>query len=220
MAEDRIFVAPNATERNFFRGKANELAPQRDRIREEMGLTGFTVLFVGRLVEDLKGVESLLRACAAVDKDGDPLSVLLVGDGPDRHRYERIVNEEGLRSVRFFGTVEKEALCRYYAVADVLVLPSRSESWGFVLNEGMEFGLPLVVSDRVGAAPELLSDGENGFVVPVADVGALTSALRTVSKDPDLRRRMSEASRRIIEGFTPRRWAEGVLSALDAGRTT
>ena len=90
------------------------------------------------------------------------------------------------------------------------------------MNEGMEFGLPLIISDRVGAGPDLLPGGENGFVVPVGDVEAITQALRSLLKDPGLRRRMSEASKRIIEGFTPGRWAEGVLRAVDtvAGKNT
>jgi glycosyltransferase involved in cell wall biosynthesis len=215
MTHSRIFVAPNSADRVFFRGKADELAPYRQRIREEMGLKGFTVLFVGRLVESLKGVETFIRACAVLEKEGHCLSVLLVGDGPDKCRYERVVIEEGLRRTRFLGTLDQVTLCKTYTVADVLVLPSRSEVWGFVLNEGMEFGLPLIVSDAVGAAPDLVPGEENGTIVPVGDVGALASALRRLMEDEALRRRMSEASRRIIEDFTPRRWASGVVQAVD-----
>jgi glycosyltransferase involved in cell wall biosynthesis len=215
MSDSRIFVAPNSADRVFFRGKAEELAPHRERIREEMGLTDFTVLFVGRLVEDFKGVESLLRACSLLEKEGRCPSVLLVGDGPDKRRYESVAAEEGLRRVRFLGTLDQESLCRIYSAADVLVLPSRSEVWGFVLNEAMEFGLPLIVSDAVGATPDLVPGEENGTIVPVGDVGALASALRRLMEDEALRRRMSEASRRIIEDFTPRLWVKGVLEAVD-----
>jgi glycosyltransferase involved in cell wall biosynthesis len=214
MSHSRIHVAPNSADREFLRGKADELAPHRERFREEMNLTGFTVLFVGRLVEDFKGVESFIRACAVLEKEGRSLSVLLAGDGPDKRRYECLAVEEGLRGVRFLGTLDQAALCRIYTVADVLVLPSRSEVWGFVLNEAMEFGLPLVVSDAVGAAPDLVPDEVNGTIVPVGDAGALASALRSLMEDDTRRRRMSEASRRIIEEFTPRRWAKGVLEAV------
>jgi glycosyltransferase involved in cell wall biosynthesis len=220
MSDSRIFVAPNSADRVFFRAKADELAPHRERIREQMGLTGFTVLFVGRMVEDFKGVESLLRACAVLEKEGCSLSVILVGDGPDKRRYESVAAEEGLRRVRFLGTLDRESLCRIYSGADVFILPSRSEVWGFVLNEAMEFGLPLIVSDAVGANPDLVPSEENGTIVPVGDVGALAAALRRLMEDEALRRRMSEASRRIIEDFTPRLWAKGVLEAVDvvAGR--
>ena len=127
-----------------------------------------------------------------------------------------IAAEQGLKRVRFLGTLEQDALCKVYAAADVLVLPSRSEAWGLVLNEGMEFGLPVIASDSVGAVPDLLPEEENGFIVPVGDVKALGSALGRLMEDEALRRRMSEASRRIIEGFTPERWAKGVLRAVDA----
>jgi glycosyltransferase involved in cell wall biosynthesis len=216
MAKDRVFIAPNATDRGFFRNKADKLAPYREEIRRDMDLRDFVVLFVGRLVEDFKGVEIVLRACSILEKEGQRLSLLVAGDGPDRRRYERMVREEGLREARFLGNLDHEMLCGFYAVADVLVLPSRSEAWGFVLNEGMEFGLPLIVSDAVGAGPDLVPGGKNGFVVPVGDVGALASALRDLSTNQVLRRRLSEASRRIIEDFTPERWAKGVLRAVYA----
>jgi glycosyltransferase involved in cell wall biosynthesis len=211
----RVFLAPNTVDRNFFRCQSDALMPLRDRLREELGAQGLAVLFVGRLVEELKGVKSLIRACAALEKGGRRLSLLLAGDGPDRKRYEKIAAEEGLQHIRFLGTLEQKALCKVYAAADVLVLPSRSEAWGLVLNEGMEFGLPLIVSDAVGAAPDLLPEEENGFVVPVGDVKALESGLDRLISDEALRQRMSEASRRIIESFTPERWAKGVLRVVE-----
>lgn len=216
MAKDRVFLAPNTVDRAFFRRQADELVPYRERLREELGVRGFAALFVGRLVEGLKGVESLIRACSSLEKDGQRLSLLIAGDGPDRPRYERIVAEQSLKRVRFLGTLKQVDLCKAYAAADVLVLPSRSEAWGLVLNEGMEFGLPVIASDSVGAVPDLLPGEENGFIVPVGDVKALGAALGRLIVDEALHRRMSQASRRIIEGFTPERWAEGVLRAVDA----
>lgn len=95
------------------------------------------------------------------------------------------------------------------------MLPSRSEPWGFVLNEAMEFGLPLVVSEAVGAAPDLVRHGENGYVVPVGNVRALTDALAELARDEELRRRMGSASRALVKGFSPEGWARGVLRAVE-----
>ena len=149
------------------------------------GSATFTVLLVGRLVEGYKGV-------------GDPDRRLWPAR-PRRHRDHpadrrrrpggepptaRRPPAKGSADVRFLGTLDHEALCRAYAAADVLALPSRSEPWGFVLNEGMEFGLPLVVSEAVGAGPDLVEEGGNGFVVPVGDAGALAAALREPGRRP------------------------------------
>jgi glycosyltransferase involved in cell wall biosynthesis len=107
-----------------------------------------------------------------------------------------------------------EQLCRVYAASDIMVLPSRSEPWGFVLNEAMEFGLPLVVTDAVGAGPDLVRPGENGFIVPSGDEGELVKALEKLINDPGLRTSMGEASRRIVAHFSPENWAAGVVSAI------
>ncbi len=215
MPPERIFTAPNATDRDYFRGRAERLLPRRPALRRAAGLRRPAVLFVGRLVERYKGVASLLEAGARLERRGLAPTLLVAGEGPDEALYRRLAGELGLGDARFLGNLEHEELCRYYAMADVLVLPSRSETWGFVLNEGMEFGLPLVVSDRVGAGPDLVRPGENGFTVPAGDAAALAASLENLGRDEDLRRRMGAASRRIVEDFSPARWAAGARRAIE-----
>ncbi len=88
--------------------------------------------------------------------------------------------------------------------ADVFALLSRHEPWGVVVNEAAASGLPLLLSDRVGAAPDLLRDGENGFLVPVDDAPAAAEALRKLG-DAELRRRLGARSAEIARdwGYGP-----------------
>jgi glycosyltransferase involved in cell wall biosynthesis len=184
-------------------------------LRSEERLQEFVILFAGRLVDDMKGVSTLIKACGWLDKNGRSVSLLVAGDGPDRRSYQELGSREGLKDIRFLGTMGHPALCRYYAMADVFVLPSRSEVWGFVLNEGMEFGLPLVVSQAIGAGPDLVRHGENGFIFPIGDVSALAQHLMTLSDNESLRHRMGQVSRSIIENFSPENWANGVMQAIE-----
>ena len=214
MPAHRIFTAPNATDRGYFRERAERLLPQRTGLRREEGLKGLAALFVGRLVESLKGVSTLIKAAGLLQKAGEKVVLLLAGDGPDRKSYEEQIRVEGTKDVRFLGLLDHEKLCRYYALADVLVQPSRCEPWGFVLNEGMEFGLPLAVSEAVGAGPDLVREGENGFVFPVGDASSLACILQNFIKNEELRKEMGEASRTRIKKFSPENWAEGVVKAI------
>ncbi len=216
VTDGRIFTAPNSTDREYFRSEADRLLLRRQALKCESRLNGLVVLFVGRLVESLKGVSTLIKACARVEKEKDEVFLLIAGDGPDRKNYEKLIRAEGLNNFKFLGMLDHEQLCRYYATADVLVQPSRCEPWGFVLNEGMEFGLPMVVSSAVGAGPDLVKIGENGFTFPVGDVSSLACILQKLNKNESLRARMGNASRRIIEEFSPDHWARGVLTALQA----
>ena len=215
MSESRIFIAPNAADQHYYQGMAQKLLSLRESLRKEADVKEFTVLFVGRLEEAHKNVSTLIEACGILEQEGKPISLVLAGDGPDGEYYKGMTGKTRLKNVRFLGMLDRDTLCRYYAMADVLVLPSKSEPWGFVLNEAMEFGLPLVISEAVGAGPDLVVPGENGFVVPVGDVPTLASALQKLAEDTNLCKRMGETSRRMIQEFSPDRWAQGVLRALE-----
>ncbi len=216
MSPERIFIAPNAADREYFRGRADELIPLRESLRQQLGVGGVTILFVGRLVEEYKGVSALIEAFGKLYPRNPSLHLCIAGDGPERGRYEEAAARHGASNVHFLGMLDHGHLCRVYAAADIFVLPSYCEVWGFVLNEGMEFGLPMIVSEVVGAGPDLVRQGENGFVFPAGDAEALAGRLEILIKDEGLRRRMGEASRRIIEDFSPENWALGVKRAVDA----
>ena len=98
-----------------------------------------------------------------------------------------------------------ERIVERYVLADVFALLSRHEPWGVVVNEAAACGLPLVLSDRVGAAFDLLDDGRNGVLVPVDDVAAAAQAIRELAADPNRRRAMGAASREIVAewGYEP-----------------
>ncbi len=216
MAPDRIFFAPNATDRDFFRNRADSLFPRRPEIREEFGFSGVIILFVGRLVDEYKNVSFLIRAFDNLKNVDEKVNLVIVGNGPDRGKFEEMVKKRGISGVQFLGEMDHDQLCRVYAASDIMVLPSKCEPWGFVLNEAMEFGLPLVVTDRVGAGPDLVHPGENGFIVPSGDEAALVKALGKLINDPGLRTTMGQASRKIVEHFSPENWAAGVVSAIEA----
>src|SRR5205085_5919320 len=111
--------------------------------------------------------------------------------GPQRVTLER--KAEGTR-VRMLGELDEHRLAEAYVAADVFALLSTHEPWGVVVNEAAASGLPLVLSDRVGAARDLLRDGENGLLVPAGDTDAAADALRRLAADPEVRARMGARS--------------------------
>lgn len=113
--------------------------------------------------------------------------------------------KHSLDSVIFFGFRDRNEIKKYYATSDLLVLPSGRETWGIVVNEAMCFGLPVIASDQVGAARDLMRDGENGFVYPSGDVAALAARLQqVVDLTEEERRLMGLRSRRLIERWVKR----------------
>jgi glycosyltransferase involved in cell wall biosynthesis len=111
--------------------------------------------------------------------------LVIVGDGEERAALERQAAENGLEGVRFCGFRNQSELPRFFDMATVFVLPSRHEPWGLIVNEVMNAGRAVVVSDDVGCQPDLVEDGVEGCVFPVGDVAALTDALRRVLATPE-----------------------------------
>jgi glycosyltransferase involved in cell wall biosynthesis len=153
-----------------------------------------TVLSVARLAPE-KGLDVLLHAAARA-----AVKVVLVGGGPLRGSLEHLARSLGV-DARFAGVLPWESLVEEYVAADVFALLSRHEPWGVVVNEAAACGLPLVLSDRVGAAPDLLHDGENGILVPADDVEATAAALQRVGGDAELRARFGARSRELAAGW-------------------
>ena len=168
------------------------------------------VLSVARLAPE-KGLDVLVRAVAEA---GDPRLVLvLTGEGGERTRLETLANEAGVRLV-LTGDVEWERIVELYVAADVFALLSEREPWAVVVNEAAACGLPLVLSDRVGAAHDLLRDGENGSLVAAGDIDAAAKALRELAEDPERRRAQGARSRELARdwGYGPS--VEGFLEAV------
>lgn len=111
---DRVFVAPNATDGELFRLRAAQNLPRRRALREEFDLSAPSLLFVGRLVESMKDVATLLRAVAELERRKVKVTLSLAGDGPDRQSLEARATELGCRDVRFLGTLDHEELSRDY----------------------------------------------------------------------------------------------------------
>jgi glycosyltransferase involved in cell wall biosynthesis len=155
------------------------------------------------------------RADALTPSPHDDVLVLSVGrDVPDKgfDVLRRAAAEAAVRLEIVTGGLAEDELAQRYVDADVFALLSRHEPWGVVVNEAAASGLPLVLSDRVGAAYDLLRDGENGFLVPVDDADAAASALRKLT-DPELRRRQGERSRELVRGWDYDASVEAFLDA-------
>ncbi len=133
------------------------------------------VLFVGELVSR-KGVDILISAFSQSSKCKDR-RLLIAGAGSARAALEHIAIRLGLRTrVSFLGALSHTGVMEVMQQASVLVLPSRFDGWGFVVNEALSIGLPVIVTDQCGVA-EVVSHNGGGCVVPSEDVGALASAL-------------------------------------------
>lgn len=161
------------------------------------------LLSVGRLVPR-KGIDTVLQALPRLLAEFPDLCYRVAGDGPDRPRLEQMSRQLGVaHAVTFLGRVSQDDLPQVYRAAHIFVLPAREEiasveGFGIVFLEASASGLP-VVAARSGGAVEAVRHGETGLLVPPGDPDELCQALRTLIREPELRRRLGQAGRQRVE---------------------
>jgi glycosyltransferase involved in cell wall biosynthesis len=182
--------------------------PAAVRARIGVAADRFVVGWFGRMTA-VKRTDDLLDALAALRERGVDALLLLVGDGDDRERLERLAHGRGLaRSVLFLGY--QEDVARWYAACDAIVLTSANEGTPVTLIEGLAAGRP-VVATRVGGVPDVVDDGVTGFLVRAGDTHAVAERLALLASDPELRRRMGdEGRRRVLERYAVGRLVDDV----------
>ncbi len=183
--------------------------------RAALGLRGDAriVLSVGRLSKE-KGHADLIRAMAHVRRTLDQSAVLvLVGDGPEQAKLERLCRELGLADVvRLAGY--RDDVAPYYEAADIFALSSYSEGSPNVLLEAMDYGVPIVAT-RVGGVGEMIRHGEEGLLVRSGDAEDLARGIVTLISSPDLQIALSSAARRSLVAYAPATYYAGVSSLCE-----
>ena len=179
-----------------------ELTParrSRAEVRAALGLDGRVVGVNVASFFPVKAQDILVRGTAELKKTGAPVTVLFVGDGGERPLVEKLAGDLGLDSVdlRFLGF--RNDVADLLAASDFFVLPSRSEGFPMSILEAMSHRLP-VVCTPVGGNPELVTDGEHGYLVPVDDVPALAAAMGKLVADEAHRRKLGQAGHARVEG--------------------
>lgn len=218
LPSERIFFTSNAVDNAFFRNGAAAARRTPQAWRHLPGLGDPTPFFLtsNRFVKR-KNLDGLLDAYARYrDGTAQPWRLLLLGDGAERSRLEAIVEERSIGGVTFCGFRQIEELPAYYGLASAFVHPTWLDQWGLVINEAMATGLPVVVSDRSGCAPDLVHEGRNGFAFDPADPEALPRLLARLAATPASERHlMGKRSQEIVARWAPERFAEGLWQAAE-----
>jgi glycosyltransferase involved in cell wall biosynthesis len=188
-------------------------ARNRSEFRRRHGIpdrAGTVFLYLGRL-EPFKGIQDLFDAFIRLRAQRNDVELIVAGSGS----LDMFVRDaaSSLRSVLYLGHLSGERVWEAYCAADVLVLPSRREPWGLVVNEAMAAGLPAIVSEDVGCADDLVHHGVTGMIVRAGASNSLHSALLKLADNPAQRIRMGERARELISGWTLAEEARIIASA-------
>jgi glycosyltransferase involved in cell wall biosynthesis len=214
---EQIFRVPIMLDQAFWRARENR-TEVRALMRAELGLENeFAVMYVGKFYST-KRPDDLIAALEIINERKTTkrrVTMMFAGDGETRAALEQRARRSNLPA-RFLGFVNVDQLPRMYCAADALAHPASNECYGAITVEAAVCGLPLVLSDRVGAigTTSIARPGENTLVYPCTDVKALATAIEKLANDPDLVSRTSGASLRFSEDHDGRMSVGNTLRAI------
>ena len=218
VAEQKLVFSPCCVDTAAFDLTPEARARLRAATRERLGIgdTEHLILFSGKLTER-KAPDLLLRAVASLPPEVRcRMTVAFLGSGELQAKLSELAATPPEVATRFLGFQNQTQLSPYYHAADLLVLPSlHSETWGLVVNEALHHGVPCVVSEAVGCAPDLVEPGVTGEIAATGSAESLAAAIQralALIGRPGVR----ERCRLKVSGYTVEKAAQGIAEAYRA----
>jgi glycosyltransferase involved in cell wall biosynthesis len=191
---DKVQLIPNGVDVEKFN-------PNLDgsHIRKELGIEGCTVVFSLRRHEPKYGLEYLIRAASIVTGKRNDVLFVIGGDGSLRQYHEQLAVKLGVKGrIMFTGKIPQNEVPYYYAMSDIVVVPSLQEAFGLVVSEALACGKP-VIGTNLGGIPDQIIDGYNGFLVRSRNPKEIAEKILWLIGDPNEARRMGINGRKFVE---------------------
>ena len=179
--EDKIFRCHYVVDNDFFRQQYLRSKENISVLRETLGLEKNrpVILYASKFITRKYPID-LLNAYLHLPSENRPY-LLFIGTGETMDEVIKAADNNS--DIRFLGFKNQSELPDYFALADVLVLPSKRENWGLIVNEAMNAECAIIVSDEVGCGIDLIKHGKNGFIFEARDVNALSQYLKEITSD-------------------------------------
>jgi glycosyltransferase involved in cell wall biosynthesis len=210
---ERVSMTLDTVDNDWWLAQAD--AVNREEAREQLGFQSHEqiILFCAKL-QPWKRPMDLLRAFASAAIQNTKL--VFAGDGAQRAELEKEASAQKIsNNVRFLGFVNQSQLPKLYKSADLMVIPSRYEPFGLVVNEAMLCSCPVIASDRVGAVRDLITHGETGYVYPCDDTNALAALLQSALGNPAQLQSVRQNALQRIQTWTPQASADALVQAVE-----
>lgn len=211
--DKKMFLIPCAVDNDFFRYERGKYLNKNDVIKSELGIPSdnFVILFSSRFTTRKRPLD-LIEAVAKMNCQN--ITLLFVGDGIERENMERLIAKYCLHAV-FTGFQGQLKLPMYYSIADIFVLVSDYDASPKSLNEALNFELPIIVTDFVGTAKDLVKNGENGFIVKTRDINEISNRIKFVLNNKKIAAEMGKKSLEISDEWSIDNDVVGVENAVN-----
>ncbi|MCB9307755.1 MAG: glycosyltransferase family 4 protein [Lewinellaceae bacterium] len=203
VAEEKLIFSPFSVDNERFQELLPENAQEKKRIRQNLSLPleDVIIMYSGKFMSIKRPVD-VINAFMQIDTNKYNCSLVFMGDGELRKELENIIEKHKLKNVIITGFINQNTIPQYYAASDIFIMASEYESWGLSVNEAMNLGLPVIVSNEVGCAEDLVKPGVNGYIYPCGDVQRLAEKIHQLIVDKPLRHKMGKQSLQIVNQYS------------------
>ena len=151
---------------DYFINKSDNFSnDDKTQFKKMLGITTQKVIFFNGQLIERKGIFELLQGFRMYQEKHNDITLLILGRGMEKEKMQAIVTSQNIQNIVFADFVPYEDVYKFYSISDMLILPSREEAWGLVLNEAMACGLPIISTYETGAVDDLIEEGKNGYVI-------------------------------------------------------
>jgi 1,2-diacylglycerol 3-alpha-glucosyltransferase len=220
MSSEHIFTGYDVVDNDHFAQGADAARTAAEQARASLGLPQPFFLACARFVHK-KNLDRLMEAYALYRRRAGQSAwhLVILGDGKLRAALENQRDSLSLPGrVHLPGFKQYDELPSWYGLASTFILASIAEQWGLVVNEAMASGLPVLVSNRCGCAPDLVEEGANGFTFDPNQIESLADLMLEMSGGGSDLHAMGQASRAIISHWTPGTFATRLMQAVQVAR--
>ncbi len=209
----KIYKTQYCVDENFFsEKKINKL--KLNKIKKKIGIKKKKIfLFVGKLIErkgfeDIQNIAMLIKNNHKIYKK---LIFLIIGTGEKLEKFKKFIKNNKIENFKFLGFKNQKELIYYYKLSNFLILPSRYETWGLVVNEAMSLGTPCIVSDNCGCANDLVIHNKNGFIYKEGNYHSLFKIINNTFSKNFKYDEMKKFTYKKIKKFTTHQTVEKIL---------
>ena len=199
--ENKMLPIPCAVDNDFFQSERKKYLGKEKEIRKELGIdeNDFVIVYVSRFNKN-KNIETLIKSVGIINNKN--ISLLLVGDGSEMNNLKLLSKKYNVKSI-FVGFKNQNEIPKYYSIANLFILLSKDfENSPKVLNEAMNFELPVIVTKIAGTAEDLVFDNVNGFKVDPLNVDDIAQKINYLNKNREITKQMGKKSLEIVNNWT------------------
>jgi glycosyltransferase involved in cell wall biosynthesis len=211
ISQEKMFLIPCAVDNNFFR-KARLVSEEITDFRSNLNLENddFVVLFSARFTSRKRPLD-LIEAVSKISHKN--IVLLFIGDGPEKSKMEALVDKHNIKCI-FTGFIGQNELPKYYSISDMYAIVSDYDASPKSLNEALNFELPILVTDKVGTAVDLIKNNHNGYIVASRDIDAMADKIQFLNNNREIAIEMGKKSLPISNKWSIENDIVGIKNAI------